>query len=165
MKDKVFGSIILLIVIVVLGLFLAPFIKQRLNEGFRPVYNFKSNDLTTPGEFPISVDQAILNDFPLIGKNYVSNDSASEMWWKFPIFGVSSYKQLTNNLRYFKNPDIGICTRPEFCGALYHDIKNKSNIILPLPEAEEGKGARVGYYRTEPNNLFWSIPTNENILY
>jgi hypothetical protein len=165
MKDKVFGSIILLLVILALGLFLAPFIKQKLNEGFRPVYKFKSNDLTTPGDFPISVDQAILNDFPLIGKNDVSNDSASEMWWKFPIFGVSSYKQLTNNLRYFKNPDIGICTRPEFCGALYHDIKNKSNVVVPLPEAEEGEGARVGYYRTEPNKLFWSIPTNENILY
>jgi hypothetical protein len=48
---------------------------------------------------------------------------------------------------------------------LYHDIKNTSNIIKPLPPAEEGGGARVGYYRSEPNTLFFSIPTNENILY
>lgn len=165
MRNKVIGSIVILLVILILGLFLAPFIKRQVNEGFTPVNNFKSNDLKTPGDFPVSVDQAILNDFPLIGKNDVSHDSASEIWWKYPVFGVGSYKQMTNNLRYFKNPDIGICTRPEFCGALYHDIKNKSNVINPLPEAEEGSGARVGYYRTEPNKLFWSIPTNENILY
>lgn len=165
MKNTVINSIILLLIILVLGLFLAPFIKRDLNEGFTPVNKFKSNDLTTSGDFPVSVDKAILNDYPLIGKNDVSNDSASEMWWKYPVFGVSSFKQMTNNLRYFKNPDIGICTRPEFCGALYYDIKNNSNVVLPLPEAEEGEGARVGYYRTEPNKLFWSIPTNENILY
>jgi hypothetical protein len=165
MRNKVIGASIFLLIILILGLFLAPFIKKTISEGFTPVNNFKSNDLKTPGDFPVSVDQAILNDFPLIGKNDVSNDSASEIWWKYPVFEVGSYKQITNNLRYFKNPDIGICTRPEFCGALYHDIKNESNIIKPLPEAEEGTGARVGYYRTEPNKLFWSIPTNENILY
>lgn len=165
MRNKVIGASILLLVILILGLFLAPFIKKRVNEGFSPVYNFKSNDLKTPGDFPISVDQAILDDYPLIGKNDISQDSASEIWWHYPSFKVGSFKQMTNNLRYFKNPDIGICTRPEFCGALYHDIKNKTNIITPLPEAEEGSGARVGYYRSEPNKLFWSIPTNENILY
>ena len=40
-----------------------------------------------------------------------------------------------------------------------------TNIITPLPEAEEGDGARVGYFRSEPNKLFFSIPTNQNILY
>ena len=44
-------------------------------------------------------------------------------------------------------------------------LKNKSNIIKQLPPAEEGPGARVGYYRSDPNLLFFSIPTNENILY
>ena len=87
------------------------------------------------------------------------------MWWKYPIFSLPSFKQQTNNLRYRNNPDDGTCTRPEFCGALYHDIKNKSNEIYPLPPAEESDGARVGYFRTEPNKLYYSIPTNENILY
>jgi hypothetical protein len=51
------------------------------------------------------------------------------------------------------------------CNALYKNKKHKSNIITPLPPAEEGAGARVGYYRSDPNLLFFSIPTNENILY
>jgi hypothetical protein len=37
--------------------------------------------------------------------------------------------------------------------------------VTPWPPAEEGEGARVGYFRTEPNELYYSIPTNENILY
>ena len=36
---------------------------------------------------------------------------------------------------------------------------------MPLPMAEEGEGARVGYFRSQPNELYFSIPTNENILY
>jgi hypothetical protein len=51
------------------------------------------------------------------------------------------------------------------CNALYKNKKHKSNIIKPLPPAQEGQGARVGYYRSEPNLLFFSIPNNENILY
>jgi hypothetical protein len=163
MKNKVISGIIFLFVILFLGLFLAPLVNRI--ETFTPVNQYKSNDLKTPGDFPISVDKAILDDYPLIEKNDVSRKSVSDMWWHYPSFKVGSFKQITNNLRYFKNPDIGTCTRPEFCGALYHDILNKTNIVNPLPEAEEGPGARVGYFRSEPNKLFWSIPTNENILY
>jgi len=159
MKSMIFSitkGMIFLIVILVLGLYLAPFLKE----------GFETNDLSTPGSYPISVDQAILNDYPLIGKNETSFNNYSDMWWRYPVFKVGSYKQLTNNLRYHYNPDEGTCVRADFCGAVYHDKKNtKSNIIYPLPPAEEGPGARVGYFRAEPNELFYSIPTNENILY
>ena len=151
-------GMIFLIVILVLGLYLAPFLKQK--------ESFETNDLSTPGIYPISVDQAILNDYPLIGKNETSYNNYSDMWWRYPVFKVGSYKQLTNNLRYHYNPDEGTCVRADFCGAVYHNSKNtKSNIIYPLPPAEEGPGARVGYFRAEPNDLIFSIPTNENILY
>ena len=162
MKNTFIGSILFLLIILILALYLARFM-PNVNEGYKNLSN--SNDLKTPGEFPKSVSQAILDDYPLIGKNEVSHDSASDMWWHYPTFSLPSFKQITNNLKYFKNPDIGTCTRPEMCGALYHDAKVKSNIITPLPEAEEGPGARVGYFRRQPNKLFWSIPTNENILY
>jgi hypothetical protein len=163
MKDTFFKNILFLLLILTVGLYLAPF--RNVFEGY------KSYDLTTPGLFPRSVDKPILDDFPLIGKNTVSNDSASDIWKDYPVFGIgpyangSAYKQLTNNIRYNRNPDNGICSRAEFCGALYHDKKHRSNIVNPLPPAEEGPGARVGYYRSEPNDLFFSIPTNENILY
>ena len=122
-------------------------------------------ELTVPGDFPRSVDKPILDDFPLIGYKGVSENSASTIWKDYPVFDVGSFKQLTNNIRYNRNPDNGKCSRAEFCGALYHDAKHLPNVITPLPPAQEGPGARVGYYRSEPNDLFFSIPTNENILY
>jgi len=157
MKNKfhLLGSILFLIFILAFSLYLAPFLKE----------GFQSNDLKTPGDYPISVDKPILNDFPLIGKNETSRNNYSDIWWHYPIFKVGSYKQITNNIRYPDNPDDGTCIRADFCGALYHNKKNKSNITLPLCPAEEGPGARVGYFRSEPNELFYSIPTNENILY
>lgn len=162
MKDKIYtfgGSLIFLIGILAVGLFLAPFIKQF--EGFSGLY-----DLSTPGTFPKSVEQAILNDYPLIGNNETSNNNYNQIWWHYPIFTLGSYEQITNNLQHHYNPDQGTCVRADFCGAVYHDKKDiKSNIITPLPPAEEGPGARVGYFRSEPNELYFSIPTNENILY
>jgi hypothetical protein len=162
MKDKFHtlgGSLIFLIGILAVSLYFtslqAPFIKNI--EGFSGLY-----DLTTPGIFPKSVDQAILDDYPLIGKNNTSNNNYNQIWWRYPIFTLGSYEQITNNLQHRYNPDDGTCVRADFCGALYHDKKNtKSNIITPLPRA----GSRVGYFRTEPNELYFSIPTNENILY
>jgi hypothetical protein len=157
MSNTFIASVIFLIIIAI-SLYLAPLIRN--------IEGFKSGTFTrVEGYYPLSVNQAILDDYPLIGKNEVSNDSATTMWWHYPIFSLPSFKQQTNNLRYRYNPDDGTCTRPEFCGALYHNIKNKSNEITPLPPAEEGSGARVGYFRTEPNQLYYSIPTNENILY
>jgi hypothetical protein len=158
MSNTFIGSFIFLILIIAVSLYLAPLIRRI--EGFKPRYFAK-----TEGDYPSSVDKAILNDYPLIGKNEVSNDSASTIWWHYPIFSLPSFKQVTNNLRYRYNPDDGTCSRSEFCGALYHSIKNKRNEVYPLPPAQEGPGARVGYYRTEPNQLYYSIPTNENILY
>jgi hypothetical protein len=149
---------IFLFLILALGLYLAPFIKTM--EGFKT-----STFAKTEGTYPISVDQAILNDYPLIGRNETSNDSYNDIWKDYPIFSLGSYKQITNNLRYHKNPDNGTCIRADFCGALYHNKKTKSNVIKPLPPAEEGAGARVGYFRSEPNELYFSIPTNQNILY
>jgi hypothetical protein len=148
----------MLILVISLGLYLAPFLKF--------VEGFDSGDLKTPGTYPISVDQAILNDFPKIGKNQTSLNNYSDIWWHYPVFKVGSYKQITNNIRYPYNPDEGTCVRADFCNAVYYNKKNtKTNYVTPLPPAEEGPGARVGYFRSEPNELYFSIPTNENILY
>ena len=154
---KIYGMMFLLIIIV-LGLYLAPIIKI---EGF----STNIQDLATPGTYPLSVDKPILDSFPLTGNKGASNKNYSDIWWKYPEFSKSSYDQMTNNLRYVDNPDEGTCIRADMCNALYKNRKSKSNIITPLPPAEEGPGARVGYYRSEPNMLAYSIPDNENILY
>lgn len=128
---------------------------------------FDAHKMSMPGKYPQSYEEPLLEDYPAIGKNEVSKENASTNWWHFPAVKVPSFKQITNNIRYFRNPDIGRCTRPEMCGAVYHDKPNISNEVLPLPPVEETAGARVGYFRTAPedNKLYWSIPTNENILY
>jgi hypothetical protein len=101
----------------------------------------------------------------LIESKGVSANNASDIWKDYPVFGLGSFEQITNNIRFNRNPDNGKCSRAEVCGALYRDAKTESNVVKPLPPAQEGPGARVGYYRSEPNDLFFSIPTNENILY
>ena len=164
MKDITVKSILFLLFILVAGLCLAPFYKKAF-EGFEGNKRYKSDVLTVPGDFPRSVDKPILDDFPLIETKGVSSNSASTIWKDYPVFDMASFKQITNNIRYNRNPDDGTCSRAEFCGALYRDAKHPTNIIKPLPPAEQGPGARVGYYRSEPNDLFFSIPTNENILY
>ena len=164
MKDTTVKNILFLLFILVAGLYLAPFYKKAF-EGFKGYKRYKSDVLTVPGDFPRSVEKPILDDYPLIGYNGVSANNASDIWKDYPVFGVGSFKQITNNIRYNRNPDDGKCSRAEFCGALYHDAKHQTNVIKPLPPAQEGPGARVGYYRSEPNDLFFSIPTNENILY
>jgi hypothetical protein len=152
---KIYG-IIFLLIIIVLGLYLAPILK---------IEGFKSYDLTTPGTYPVSVDKPILNSFPLTGNKGVSNKNYQDIWRDYPEFSKSSFEQITNNLRYVDNPDEGTCIRADMCNALYKNRKHKSNKVCPLPPAEQGAGARVGYYRSDPNLLFFSIPTNENILY
>ena len=152
---KIYG-IIFLLIIIVLGLYLAPILK---------IEGFKSYDLTTPGTYPVSVDKPILNSFPLTGNKGVSNKNYQDIWRDYPEFSKSSFEQITNNLRYVDNPDEGTCIRADMCNALYKNRKHKSNKVCPLPPAQQGAGARVGYYRSDPNLLFYSIPTNENILY
>ena len=161
MKNTFIGSITLLALILIVGLYLGPILNKITMEGFTKY----TDDISNPGLYPLSVDKVLLDDYPQIGKNETSTNNYSDNWWKYPIFTVGSYKQITNNLRYRNSPDDGGCIRADMCGALYHNNNNKTNTINPLPQAEEGDGARVGYFRSEPNNLFFSIPDNENILY
>lgn len=152
------SGIMFLFIVLIVGLFLGPVIKR---EGY---INLKQVELL-PGDYPRTDDLPILDDYPYTGRKEASNYSSSEIWKNYPIFPAGDYRQITNNLRYWRNPDNGECSRADMCGALYKDIKNKSNYVYPLPPAEEGAGARVGYFRSNPNKLYWSIPDNENILY
>jgi hypothetical protein len=104
-----------------------------------------------------STDTHLLNSFPINKTKIVNSDNYSHDWIYYPIFPVGSYKQITNNLKYFKNPDEGTCIPAEFCGDFYHDryLKPDINIIKPLPPVSNDPGIRVGYYRTK-EDLFLS---------
>jgi hypothetical protein len=109
-------------------------------------------------------DALLENDYPLTGRNGVSNNSAATIWWHYPIFEVGSYKQITNNIRYPNNPDDGQCMPAEFCGALYkekpHMPSNYAQVLGPVPNSPN---ARVNYYNTDDNLL--PFKNEGNILY
>lgn len=125
---------------------------------------FESPDLTKAGD---PMRNLLLADvYRYTGKKTVSADNSSGIWWHYPIFPVGSYAQITNNLRYRYNPDEGTCSRAEFCGALYHDKQNASNIQLPLPPVNQDcSKPRVNYYRTAWNKLLQPdiIDTNQEM--
>ena len=157
MKSAFVKGIIFLLVIIVLGLSLAPFLTENRMEGFE-------TKTMLPGDYPIADDKPILDSFPLTGNSDILKGANSGNKWTDN--SVGSFKQITNNAKYPDSPDNGSCTPIGFCDVLYKGVNNnEKNIATPLNPAEEGEGARVNYYRTEPNLLFYSIPTNENILY
>lgn len=114
-----------------------------------------------------SLDEAkvlVQDMYPFIGKNEISNETSADMWWHYPIFELGSYDQITNNIRYPNNPDIGNCTPASMCGALYHERKTGTNYVEQLPPVNPNSGTRIGYFTTE-NNLLPFRANTPNILY
>jgi len=105
------------------------------------------------GSFPSSIDEPglLMNEYPSTGRKVVTDNEYSNIWWYYPIFKLGSYAQITNNIRYNRNPDEGTCAPAEFCGALYKDNQLASNIINPLPPVPATPGIRVNYYKTQEN--------------
>ena len=152
-------QISLLVLILFVCALLVPYFYTQLKpyfslEGFKS-YNFDNinveninvENIGINNKYPLTENNVLVQDYYKIsGKNGVSRDQGSKIWWHYPIFKVGSYKQITNNLRYYKNPDTGVCMAADFCGTLYKDTKNKSNIITQLPPVEPSNKVRVNYY-------------------
>jgi hypothetical protein len=153
---------LLLLIILAIGL---PFV-FKLSNTYEGYSNYYLNQAM--GNVPQSQTQVLVQDvYPPIGKNQISNDTSNDMWWHYPTFKLGSYAQITNNIRYSNNPDIGRCTPGSMCGALYHEKKTGNNYVNPLPPVNSGYGTRVGYFTTN-DQLIDSLPfrTNiQNILY
>ena len=94
----------------------------------------------------VESDVLLQDTFPLTGNTGVSDKQSADVWWKYPIFKVGSYAQVTNNIKYPRNPDTGRCMRIEMCDALYENRDNKSNVIVPYPPVESSLNPRVGYF-------------------
>lgn len=117
---------------------------------------YSNYNLANPGKYPTSEDLPLLTkSYPFTGRKDVSKNNYNDIWWNYPIFKVGSYAQVTNNLRYRKNPDDGTCIRADFCGALYKDKQLQSNVSKPLPPAPlvTANSVRVNYYTTDSNLL------------
>jgi len=142
-KEIAFLFVFLIVIIVSSFIF-----DSKMFEGY------SNYNLANPGKFPKSVDLPILtSSFPFTGRNQVNSNNYNDIWWHYPIFKVGSYAQITNNLKYRRNPDDGVCITADFCGALYKDNQLKTNISTPLPPAPSvtADSVRVGYYLTDSN--------------
>ena len=155
------NQLIFLVLIIVLAIGLPLFLK--LNNYIEGYSNYSLAG--TIGDFPNAQDEVLLQDtYPSIGKNEISNDTSSDIWWHYPIFKLGSYDQITNNIRYSNNPDVGTCMPASMCGALYDDKKNASNYVEPLPPVNPDAGTRIGYFTTCDKLLPFRTDTT-NILY
>ena len=68
-------------------------------EGFQS-YNLEDmNTFNETNGYPLTENNVLIQDsYRITGKNGVSDDQGSKIWWHYPIFKVGSFKQLTNNL-------------------------------------------------------------------
>lgn len=128
--------------------------------------NNKVHRSHTYGIFPSSEDGGLLTDsFPSTHNKNVSSYQEQMMWWHYPVFKVGSYEQITNNLKYPNNPDVGQCMPADFCGTLYKEFQPQMNEAHVLPPVTQScNGTRVNYYNTAPNMLTYKTNTT-NILY
>lgn len=140
--------------------------KNYNKESFLNNDSSLGNDM---GSYPSALTNFFLKDsFPIRQNPGVldkdGSEQASKMWWHYPIFKQGSYAQITNNIRYPNNPDIGICTSEDLCGTIYKNRQNQSNYTKPLPPINPTCGTRVGYFNTGINLLPFrtDIP---NVLY
>ena len=154
------NKLLLLFLILIIGISL-PFVYNKITS-IKENYDNYTLDLAQ-GDFPKAVDSRMLTFYPSTGRLGISNEESQKMWWHYPIFKVGSYDQITNNLRYFNNPDVGNCMPGSMCGALYKEKQEASNYIKPLPPVSECPGARINYYRTDDNLLPYR--NKANILY
>ena len=157
--------VFLLLVLVLVLAFIIPLF-LIISESFRNIENFSNYTLDNAnGNFPASQTEVLVQDiYPAIGKNQISDNNSSDIWWQYPIFELGSYKQITNNIRYPASPDEGTCMPASMCGALYNMRFLKTNYVEPLPQVNPECGTRIGYFDTDVNLL--PFRTNmQNILY
>jgi len=140
--NKYSGLIFLIIVFI--ALFVSSFSSHLYVKAVKFSKEGYSNN--NPDNYPN--DKPLLADsYKFSGRNTINHNNYNSNWWKKPIFKVGSYSQITNNLRYRKNPDDGTCITPDFCGPLYKDAKVKSNIAKVLPPVQDNPSKkRVNFY-------------------
>ena len=149
------GLIFLIVIIAIIAFF------PKVQDGFKNSVTTDLANMNMGAAFPECQNIALLyKEFPVIHTNMVSDKMYSDIWWKYPSFGVSSYKQITNNIRYPNNPDNGTAVRAEFSNAFYKNKKNKSNYSVPLgPVPLSADKLRVGYYNTKDNLILGASPS------
>ena len=116
-------------------------------ETFIP--NINNNNQLMPGVYPISDTAPLLVGEYKVKKNTnVTKNNNYNIWKQLPVY-PSSYKQQTNNVRYWATPDNGTCSPAEFCGTPYEKTKIKKDIPTKgIPMGAEV--IRVNWWASKP---------------
>jgi hypothetical protein len=135
------------------------FIPFTLKKSYIENYenNTINNNVNINNDYPTNETYPLLKDYyPLITSPKISSYTYFNNWKKgyYPVFPLSSYTQITNNIKYPPNPDNGECMPADMCFTLYDNI-DKSNIQTPLPPVDfvDASESRVNYYKTDSNLL------------
>ena len=142
------SSQIYIVMIILIGCIIIVLLNNNISESYQNLKNWSPGPLSgsnylLKGEFPIS-------------NNPVSMNTYSQRWRNYPEFNLPSYAQITNNLRYFRNPNIAISSPEDFLDTFYNDKPNRSNFIKPgeiKPIVTPGQ-PRVGYWNTKVDVLY-----------
>lgn len=143
-----------ILVFILLILILVYYFSAKKSEGF---YSGGGGEEILNGSGINTGGDALLlkDEYPLTGRKRLSAHNTSKYWWKYPELPLK-YSQVTNNLKYYKNPDIGTNSFPEFNGVFYgdkHAPKNTIDCIKTEVPDEEGK-VRVGFFNTSLDLLY-----------
>jgi hypothetical protein len=128
---------VLFVILVLLFLSYLGIIKIYHKETFMP--NINNNNQLMPGVYPLSDDVPLLDgDYTVKNNTNITKNNTYNNWKQYPVY-PSSYKQQTNNVRYWATPDNGMCSPAEFCGTPYE----KTNIKTDIPTKAIPIGAGV----------------------
>ena len=127
---------VLFVILVLLFLSYLGIIKIYNKETFMP--NINNNNQLAPGSYPLSATEPILyGDYNVKKDTNVTKNNNYNIWKQLPVY-PSSYKQQTNNVRYWNTPDNGLCSPAEFCGTPYENTKIKKSVpSKPIPIGTE----------------------------
>ena len=115
---------LILLVVCYFGIF-----KFMSKEAFESKIN--SNNRLSPGQYPMSQDELLLRGYYNIKENTnVTKNNNYNIWKEYPVY-TNSYKQETNNKRYWSTPDNGLCSPAEFCGTPYSKTNIKVEKVSP----------------------------------
>jgi hypothetical protein len=116
---------VLFVILVLVLLSYFGIIQVYHKETFLP--NINNNNRLMPGSYPKSANVPLLSgDYNVKKNTNVTKNNNNTNWRQRPVY-PSSYKQQTNNVRYWSTPDNGSCSTAEFCGTPYEKTKIKMN--------------------------------------
>ena len=118
--NSILFILLILLVLCYFGIF--KFISTETFES-----NMNNDNQLRPGNYSISDDKPLLHGYYNIKDNTnVTKNNNYNIWKEYPVY-ENSYKQETNNKRYWETPDNGLCSPAEFCGTPYSPTNVKKD--------------------------------------